>query len=415
MHQRTLATLLVVGIPTVASANAFLLNEFDAKATGRGNATTASAQDASSIYYNVGGLGAVTGTQVRISGSVVIPEASFTDALSGMKTDSTTDPQPLLGAFAGARLTDVFSVGIGFTTPFGLSVKWPRDAPVAEDNQEVTLRTFFITPAVGVDLGRWVPGLTIGGGLDVVPATIELRQQVFFGTDRGSAHLGGDAIGIGGRIGAMYTPPAAPWLSIGAMWRSQVTEDFDGTADFDAPSPYRPLLPPDGDVETSLDLPQQVAGGIAIRPIERLELEADAIWTDWSTFQTLVIDVPASMTTGTMEIVRPQNYEDKVTIRAGVEYQFATHGAAVRAGYIYDPTPIPSTTLTALLPDIDRHDVTAGGSVAIGDYDVHLSLLYVIEDDRSTSTTPYMPAHKGTFEVSAWVGTLTLTGQFDRL
>lgn len=37
---------------------------------------------------------------------------------------------------------------------------------------------------------------------------------------------------------------------------------------------------------------------------------------------------------------------------ATVEYKLISAKAAVRAGFIYDPTPIPSTTLSARLPAI---------------------------------------------------------------
>jgi long-subunit fatty acid transport protein len=82
----------------------------------------------------------------------------------------------------------------------------------------------------------------------------------------------------------------------------------------------------------------------------------------------------------------------------------------VRAGYIYDPTPIPSTTITALLPDADRHDLTAGGSYSFGDYNLHLGLLWVIPASQETSDTQYMPLFKGKYEVTAFVASLTFAG-----
>jgi len=66
------------------------------------------------------------------------------------------------------------------------------------------------------------------------------------------------------------------------------------------------------------------------------------------------------------------------------------------------------------LPDIDRYAVTAGASKAFGEYSIHLGLLYIIPQSRETSTDTNMPVNKGTFDVSAFVGTLTLAGSFGK-
>ena len=393
----------------IANANGFLLNEFDARAVGRGNAEVATDIDPSSIYYNIGGLAAAEGTQVMIGGSLIGPSASFTDT-SGVKTTSTTPAQAVPGVFVTSRVSSLVAVGVGFYTPFGLANTWPDSSPQANLIESETLHTFFVTPSVGLNLGSYVPGLTIGGGVDLVPATVDLTQAVYFGADRGSAHLGGTAFGVGGRLGVMYRPGFAPRLSLGAMWRSDVKENFSGTGDFDAPAPYRAQLPPDGDIKTSITLPQQVSGGVAYRPVDPLEIEADVIWTNWSKYNSLNIDVPASMSTGTMTIAQPQDYTDTVTARVGIGYHLS-RAAAVRVGYMYDPTPVPAEHLTAQLPDIDRNDVTAGASVAFGRYAVHLGLLYVIPSSRKTADTMYEPVYKGTYDVSAWVASLTLSGK----
>lgn len=393
-----------------AHANGFLLNEFDAKAVGRGNASSATDTDPSSIYYNIGGLAVAEGTNIQLGGSLIQPNASFTD-LSGTKTTSDTNPQAVVGVFASARITPMVAVGIGLDTPFGLAISWPASSPQTDVIKDEALHTFFITPSVGLNLGSFVPGLSVGAGLDLVPATVELKQYIPFGTDMGTAHLGGTAFGVGGRFGVMYRPPSESRLSLGAMYRTDVKEDFSGTGDFDAPSPYRGQLPPDGDVKTSITLPQQVTGGAAFRILPDLELEGNVIWTNWSKFKSLDIEVPAAGS-GTMTIGGTRNYQNTTSFRVGAEYAFPHIGAAVRAGYIYDPTPVPAEHLTAELPDINRNDVTIGGSKTFGNYGAHVGLLWVLPGSRSTADTPYLPQYKGSYDVSAFVATVTVSGHF---
>ena len=88
-----------------AHANGFLLNEFDAKAVGRGNASNATDTDPSSIYYNVGGLAAADGTNAMLGGALILPMVSYTDP-SGAKTDSNTGPQGVPGVFVSSRVSE---------------------------------------------------------------------------------------------------------------------------------------------------------------------------------------------------------------------------------------------------------------------------------------------------------------------
>ena len=408
--------LLIAASGSAAHANGFLLNEFDAKATGRGDATAATDTDASSIYYNIGGLAAGEGTQVQVGGSLIQPVASLTD-LGGTKVDSTTGTQFIPGIFGATHLTDMISVGFGFYTPFGLAVQWPSTSPPAANAAYIKLATYFITPSVGLNLGSIVPGLTVGGGFDIVPATIELKQTVFFGTDTpGSAHLGGDAVGFGGRLGVMYRPRSQPRLSVGATWRSTVNETFSGTGDFESLPEYRQMLPPNGNVSTStVPLPQSVTAAVAYRPLDSLELELDGIWTDWSAFKNLTINVPSTTGSGTMPINQAESYNNTFSARLGGEYNLNWLGAAVRAGFIYDPTPVPSTTLSPQLPDIDRFCVTVGGSKTLGQYTAALGLLWVLPNSNTTSSAMYMPDLKGKYDVQAFVASVTISGKFGSL
>jgi long-chain fatty acid transport protein len=398
------------GFATTASANGFLINEFDARAVGRGNAVSATDSDPSSIYYNIGGLSIAEGTHVMIGGSLVAPFATFNQA-NGNKIDSNTSPQVVPSFFASTRLSDLISVGLGFYVPFGLTLSWPDNAPTNNELHEQSLRSYFLTPSIGFNLGKYLPGLTVGAGIDIVPATVELKQDIFFGTDRGTADLGATATGIGGRVGVMYRPAALQALSVGVMWRSNVKENFSGTGNFDAPAPYRSQLPPDGDISTSITLPQQVTGGVAYKPIPLLEIEANVIWTNWAQFKTLDINVPTT-TGGTMSILTEEEYQNTVSARLGVEYSMPEIGVGLRAGYVYDPTPIQAQYLTVRLPDIDRNDVAVGASKSFGTYDVHLGFLYVLPTTRKTSDDVNLPVNKGSFDVSAFVASVTLAGRF---
>jgi len=407
MRNLKTSLFILVGLGGAASANGFYINEHDAKVTGRAGATVATNTEPSSVVYNPGGLAVGEGTGVTLGASMIIAAASYTSP-DGTKTDTNGDPAVLPAIMVSHRINDQFAVGIGFHLPFGLAVSWPDSSPQAGIVTKQSLRTYFITPAVGVNLSKYVPGLSIGAGLDLVPSTVQLEQNLYFGNETGSAVLGGTAFGIGGRVGVQYRPEAEKRLSFGLVWKSQVDLDFEGTGDFDMAQPYREELPPDGDISTTLHLPMSIAGGVAFRPTPQLEIEANAVWINWKKFDTIDI----TLADGSHN-VQPQNYKNTVTLRVGGEYK-VNPKASVRAGYIYDPTPVPDTTLSARLPDIDRHDVTAGGTYSVNkNLDVTLAALLVIPGENTASTKePYMPAFKGDYDVTAFVASLGLTGRY---
>ena len=413
MHMLRTSLFAALGLGALAgaaSANGFYINEHDAKVSGRAGASVASDDDASSVIFSPGGIALGTGTHASITASLIAATGSYTDARNNDQLTETDGPPAVLPSIAvTSRISDLLAVGIGFHLPFGLALSWPEDHAQAEVLQKQALRTYFITPSVWLNLNNYVPGLSLGGGIDLVPATVELKRAIIFGDTRGQAELGGSAFGVGGRVGVQYRPAALRQLQIGVAWRSQVNLDFEGKGNFDIDPAFRGQLPPDGDIATKIRLPQSFTGGIAVNATPKLQLEVNAIWMNWKKFNELRIELP-----GGVETVSVQNYEDTVTVRVGAEYRIPSVKAAVRAGYVYDPTPIPNTTISAQLPDGDRHAVALGGSFGFGSYDVNLGLLYLISASQTTSDVDYMPAFKGTYELNAFIASLSFGGKFGK-
>ncbi len=404
------AALSLGALAGTVSANAFNINEHDPRVTGRGGATAASNSEPSSIVFNPGGIALNEGTQIAIGGSLYLASGSYEN--DDGKTSTDSDPAVVPNIYATSRLNETFAVGIGLHLPFGLAVSWPDNHAQSDVIQDQSLRTFFITPSFGVNLNEQVPGLSIGGGVDIVPATIELEQTISFGDVQGNAHLGGDAIGVGGRIGVMYHPEGVRGLKLGLMYRSQVNLEFEGQGDFDIAEEFRAQLPADGDITAKITLPQSIAGGVGYEPMPELEFELNLVWINWAqAFEDgdLTIELPDGASTSSA-----QDYENTLTWRLGAEYRFLSQQAVIRAGFVYDPTPIPTTTLTARLPDVDRKNITLGGSKMFGDYGVHLGFLWVTPGERDTSDEMFRPAFKGRYGVQAFVASLGFSGAFGK-
>jgi long-chain fatty acid transport protein len=392
----------LAGFSRTASANAFNINEHDARVTGRGGATAASNEGPSSIVFNPGGIAIGEGTAIAIGGSLYMAEGAY-EGEGTPRTATDGDPAVVPSFYVTSRVSKRVALGLGFHLPFGLAVSWPDNHAQAAVIQDQSLRTYFISPAVGVNLGG---GLSFGAGVDIVPATIELESMISFGDTKGTAHLGGNTVGIGGRAGLMYHPRAANGrFKIGVMYRSPIKLDFKGGGDFDIAEPYADQLPDDGPITAAVTLPQSVAGGIAFSPLSKLEIEVNAVWINWAQAfpgGDLSIKLPNGDVTSS-----PQNYKNTVSYRFGIESAL-TEDVAVRAGFVYDPSPIPDATLSARLPDIDRKSVTIGGSSKFGGLGVHLAALWLAPGKRSTDEATF----KGTYSVEAFVLSVGISGQF---
>lgn len=394
-----------------AHASGFHIDEQDARANGRAGAVTASPGNASTIYYNPGGLGQLRGWHVDAGILVVGPSTTFVDASTGVAIDAKVDVFVLPQGYLSYRLSELVSVGIGFNSPFGLALRWPEASPGRSIVREVSLRTFYFMPAVAVNLSEWADGLSLGAGLDLVASGVHLERDILFGTDLGTVTFGGTAFGVGGRAGLVYRPPALPAWSFGLTYRSPVKLDFSGNVDFDAPTTYRPSLPPDGVAKTSITLPQSLGVGVAFRPIPEWEIEIDGNWRGWSSYDALELSLPGGQTN-----VSERDWHDSFTVRLGTEYTLEQRWS-FRLGAIWDQTPVPTTTLDFQLPDANRIDLSLGLGAAITEA-VHVDVggLYVLPQTRSTSDEdPLRPPVKGSYDIQAWVLGVSLGVTFDPL
>jgi long-chain fatty acid transport protein len=238
---------------------------------------------------------------------------------------------------------------------------------------------------------------------------VRLTRDILFGSDVASAALSGTAFGLGFRAGLAYRPSALPALAFGLSYHSPVQLQFRGEADFDAPPAYRGSLPPDGDVRTSVTLPQMLSLGIAVAPLPAWEIEIDGNWRGWSSYDRLDVTLPD----GQVQSSR-KNWKNSLTLRLGSEYTFEQRWSA-RLGVAWDQTPIPTDTLDFQLPDVDRVALSAGFGAQISQaLRADLGVLYVLPGERSTSMeNPLEPPVKGTFGVDAWVAGLSLGIQLD--
>ena len=144
------------------------------------------------------------------------------------------------------------------------------------------------------------------------------------------------------------------------LGKATFTQIPTGNTELDAVVAGR--LPQSPAVETAIEYPSILAAGVA-RDWTEWTVVADVVFFGWTSFDELRLNFP---TEPGLDSVIPENYKNIWQFRTGVERRLE-EGWAVRFGYHYDRTPVPTESVSPLLPDNNRHCFVAGRLVEVGE------------------------------------------------
>ncbi|MBK7228026.1 MAG: outer membrane protein transport protein [Ignavibacteriales bacterium] len=335
-------------------AGGFQLNEHGARALAMGGAFTSVANDASAIYWNGAGISFLKGTNIVFGASFIAPSSKF----RGVTPDVTEYRGKNLlfypvHFFATTQLSDKFSVGLGFTTPFGLGTEWDENWVGKYLAIETSLQTFIVTPVISY---KPIESLAISAGFVYSFADVLITRknplQPIFASDAFIHLEGNDMFAYGFNAGIMFKPTKC--ISIGASYHSEVKYEFEGTATSTGPDQVAASLPK-GDITAELSTPQNIAGGIAIDVSPRVKISADFQYVGWSSYDTLAVTF---VETGVVS-ASPRMYEDSYIIRLGGSYK-ANDQVTFMGGVYYDKNPVSNEYLNPSLPESNRIGLSFG-------------------------------------------------------
>lgn len=382
---------LLLATPEVAFGAGYELLEQSAEGLGQAfsGATTGSFQDASAAYYNPGALTRLSTTTASVGSHLISPHAEFEN--EGSRYVPQLGGRPLSGNNGGdggefAAVGNLYGAiplgtnavfGLGITSPFGLRTDYNETWVGRYHAVESNLTTVNILPSIGIKLS---PQFSIGAGLQTIYGEAKITNAVDFatialttpgvpsaalagltpGSTDGMARIDGDDWGFGYTVGALFSPTTT--THIGINYRSAVHLDLQGEADFDVPGRLAFLTRSGAFVDTStragVTLPSAVSAGFSTALNEQWTYYADATWTDWSKFEELRVEFGSVQP----DAVQEENWEDSWRVATGVSYG-CSPSLLLRAGVMYDKTPVPSIALrTPRIPDNDRYWFTLGAS-----------------------------------------------------
>lgn len=335
-------------------AGGFQLNEHGAKALAMGGAFTAVANDPSAIYWNGAGLSQLSGTHLMLGTSLIAPQSSFRgvypDITKYRAKNLVFFPTHFFGSHA---FNEKFSVGLGFTTPFGLGTEWDNDWVGKYLATKTSLMTFIVTPVVTYSPIKQI-SLSAGFVYSFASVTIERKIQpsTILANDAYISLEGDDKAAYGFNAGIMIKP--VDYLSIGASYHSEVKYDFKGTATTTGPAQLESQLP-QGDISANLTTPQNIAVGVAVDVNKDLKVSADYQFVGWSSYDKLEVTFEESGVVSSS----PRMYENSYIVRLGADYRL-NEQVSLMGGIYFDKNPVSTKYLNPSLPEADRLGLSLG-------------------------------------------------------
>jgi len=426
IHRLAVAAF-VVAAPAAARAGGFYIPDIGTRAAGVGAAVTAEGAEASATFHNPATLGDDDGehaeTDVEASTALFFPEVTFfrrpvEDPLTGemvhfgrVDDQSAVIPAPYLGARHAVR--DDLTVGLALFAPFAATLEFPDDGAQRNVLTRVALRTIFFGPAASLRLrGGWSIGAAVHG--IYADLALEQRNAIPFVTGDPELYPNPDPA-LEGNTYLEGRDPFSVAATLGVAWRSHdgriragaslltpTTLHLDGKARVeneaidalrdDDGNELQPRGVREDDIHMALPLPLIARAGVSYRPAPRWRAELDVNWQRWSTFEELTIDFVHEYvllpTPGAYlyDVHVASQWRDTWSVRLGGEYDVRPRRLAVRAGLVFDQSPVDDRHFALLTPDSDKLGVAAGARwsrrLGSGRLDVDLSAVHLFLRER---------------------------------
>lgn len=340
---KPLATLILLALPGLSLASGFALIE--QSASGLGNAfagAAASAEDASTIFFNPAGMTKLPNRQVAGALHFIVPSAKYSDGNPATNDGGEGGSlAPVPNFYCVMALSPASRFGLGVNAPFGLKTEYDpnwvgRVAAIKSD-----LKTINLNPSLATKL---TDQLSVGIGLSIEYAKADLSG---FAGGAGILSVKGDDWGVGGNVGLLYEMDNT--TRIGLSYRSRIKHKLEGDATFSAV----PAL--NGGISADLTLPDIASLSIVKQISPALTLLGDISYTAWSVFDKLSIVRSSGATlTSTTE-----DWNDTWRFSMGATYKL-NDAFKLRGGLAYDQSPVPDARRTPRIPDNDRTWVALG-------------------------------------------------------
>jgi long-chain fatty acid transport protein len=274
-----------------------------------------------------------------------------------------------------------FRFGFSITEPYGLAKRWDEAFPMTF-SEKFDLKVFDINPTVSYKINNM---FSVAGGVRLLysEATVESNGSVATGV-RASRFVSGDTTAWGFNLAASARPNDKSNISV--TYRSDVNLDLEGDATL-ATNVGNTTVNAKGKVD--VDAPAVLAISGAYTFLDKWTVELTWDRTFWSEYKDLDFNYDVRITNPVLysafDVAKAKNWDDASAYRLGVTYKMSDM-VSLMAGFAYDETPVPESTLGFELPDSDAYLFSLGARFSLtSQMDIGLGVLYDLKSERTVN------------------------------
>lgn len=399
-----IAVFVIASGAALVSAAGFAVTEKSVKGLGSAfSGGAASAEDATTVYYNPAGMTRLTGRQAEVGISAIAYTFESTNRGSG-----TIIGQPLSGSDGGDAgmmkiipisyysqdISEKLKFGIGITAPFGMGTEYESGWIGRYHTIKSDILTIDVNPSIAYRIDE---RLSVGVGISAQYFDAELTNAVDFGTINaamgvglpllpqgadGIATLTADDWAFGFNLGVLFE--FSENIRFGLAYRSKLAYELEGEANFETPAAAAALAGMMGLVNTpgnaDIEMPDTASLSVYHQINADWALMADITWMHWAVLDELRV----KFANGAADSVTTFNWEDTWRFAVGAVYTLDDQWT-LRGGLASDPTPVPDALhRTPRVPDTDRIWLSLGTSYQLSkQIGVDFGYTYISAEDAS--------------------------------
>ncbi|MBU0632010.1 outer membrane protein transport protein [bacterium] len=357
-----------LAVTTALMAGGYKIPESSLNATALSNAYIASAHGADAAYYNPANMvfsdnkGQALEVDLTYIGLSTINYQS-TNGTYNIDSKAESFIVPTLHYVSGA-IND-FRFGLSVVSPVGLSKRW-SDAPASTSAEEFSLETVEINPSVAYKLNEQV---SVAFGVRGIYSSGVVTNAYY------------DLKGTGFDWGYNFAVTLKPskQTNIALTYRSQIDLHISG----DTSATVTTI---NSGVKVTLPAPATISFAASHTYNNATTVEAVIEHNVWSAYDNLDFDFDNATNEAVLGASHVKNWKDTDTIRLGLTHSYEKITAM--AGFAYDPSPVPNSTLGYELPDSDGKIFSLGGRYDITkNVNVGVAGLIDIKDDRKVNNS----------------------------
>jgi long-subunit fatty acid transport protein len=410
--------------PRIALAGGFEIPDNGTEALGRGGAFVAKASDPTAIYHNPAGLGRQRGTRLLANANVSFQAFEFqrSGTYPGNPSDPATPwagtPFPVSRETAGAFVSPFFALATDFgyfdRLTFAVGIYGPpvisdRTFELGIDGKPSASRYDYVqsrnrvripTASLGLHVTEWLD-VGVSGHLylsDIDQTSVsysDLGREAcpspeYYRCDSRST-LDANGTSVAATFGTVVRP--APFLAIGAMFRTPVNVRANGTVTPESPLALQGATLQPGAAELAFQLPWTARLGARYIDLagsfERFDLELDLVYEAWGVAQSRgpILDVPDLGAFKNIRTLVVHRYDDTIGVRGGGAYNIDTgHGVlALRGGAYYDASATSDATTRLDFDTLAKIAGTLGAGFKLGAFGIDVAYAGVTSLSRTVA------------------------------